>query len=134
MPYVIKINKVRGYVSNFYKNKKGELKISFHKHLKQAKIWKTEQGAKKGYYKILYGKNYNPSDLKIIKKSNSRLGLVTEDDKEKLTITGDTSINEKNNQENKLKFKERFNIIFNKLISKIREIYLKIKDKIYYDF
>lgn len=75
MPYVIKMRSTRGYVSKFYKNK-DELKVSYHKHLKEAKVWKTEKGVINALTKFLdKNTDIDVEDFMIIKKKNSELGI-----------------------------------------------------------
>jgi hypothetical protein len=54
MPYVIKMRSTRGYVTKFYKDKQKNSKVSYHKHLKEAKVWKTETGVRKALFKFIY--------------------------------------------------------------------------------
>jgi hypothetical protein len=67
MSYLIKLKNTRGYVTNFY-NRKGVKKVSYHKHMTKAKVWKTETGAKKALSTYLED-NQEPIELIIIEKN-----------------------------------------------------------------
>jgi len=70
MSYIIKMKGTRGYVSNIYKDKNGNMKVSYHKLMKNAKVWKTEDGVKKVLFKYIFESNTeNSDDFMIIKKS-----------------------------------------------------------------
>ena len=116
MPYLIKIESTKAYVKNFY-NKGYVIKASYHKHIKEAKIWKTETGVKNALKKYLSNKDINDfSDLIIIQKSESDLNYLN---KEKEEVYIDKPIVEKK-KTNIIKIKNFF-------IKKIKYIIEEIK-------
>lgn len=75
MPYIIKMRSTRGYISKIYK-KDDNYGLSYHKHLNEAKVWKTEKGVRAALFKVIYhNDDINPEDFMIIKKTNSELGI-----------------------------------------------------------
>lgn len=74
MPYIIKMRKVKAYVTNFYKHD-NEYSISYHKHINKAKIWKTEKGVQNALLNYIEKSGDNIKNYMILEKSNSQLGI-----------------------------------------------------------
>jgi hypothetical protein len=112
MPYIVKMRKVRAYVTNFYK-RGDEYNVSYHKHINKAKIWKTEKGVKVALNKYLKSSNEKPKHFMVVEKSNSELGIFE---------YGKSTITYKNKP--KLVMKKKFS--FNKIkIFKFKKINIK---------
>lgn len=129
MPYVIKMRNTKGYVTGFYKNKDKEMKVSYHKHLSKAKIWKTEKGVKKALYKFIFknkDEKIDEREFKILKKPNYELGISNYDKKEINNLNKNLNTNKENDYENKDELKD-YNFIMKKYIIIKRKIRLIIK-------
>jgi hypothetical protein len=74
MPYIIKMRKVKAYVTNFYKYN-NRYDVSYHKHINKAKIWKTEKGVKNALLNYIEKSDDNIKDFMIVEKTNSQLGI-----------------------------------------------------------
>jgi hypothetical protein len=92
MPYIIKMRSTRGYVSKFYK-KDDKYNVSYHKHLREAKVWKTEKGVGNAIIKFLdTNKDLDANNFMILKKTNSELGIFEPYDKEPVFIKNEYEI------------------------------------------
>jgi hypothetical protein len=106
----------RSYITRFYK-KDGKQKASYHKHLKSAKTWKTKKGVENSLNKYIENSDKDINNFTIIEKTNSELGLVS--DNEKVDIK--KPFTEKVIKEEKVEKENKIIYFFKNIIKYIKE-------------